>query len=77
MGLREYQNCGYQNRGLVYHYCFRSLIVLRLLLISGSISAVTLDVFDVGPTFAIVRWSSFNTSDEREVLGWIINYRET
>jgi len=33
-------------------------------------------VIAVDAEFALIRWDKFNTSDERQLLSWIVNYRE-
>jgi len=37
---------------------------------------VNIKVIVVAPDFALIRWDKFNTSDERQLLSWIVNYRE-
>jgi len=37
---------------------------------------VNIKVITVQSEFAVIRWDKFNTSDERQLLSWIVNYRE-
>jgi len=37
---------------------------------------VNIKVIAVTPGFAVISWDKFNTSDERQLLSWIVNYRE-
>jgi len=42
----------------------------------GEITLVDIKVIAVTAEFALIRWDKFNTSDERQLLSWIVNYRE-
>jgi len=37
---------------------------------------VNIMVILVNAEFAVISWDKFNTSDERQLLSWIVNYRE-
>jgi len=43
---------------------------------AGEITMVNIKVIAVNFEFAVIRWDKFNTSDERQLLSWIVNYRE-
>lgn len=44
--------------------------------VAGEITLVNIKVIAVTAEFAVIRWDKFNTSDERQLLSWFVNYRE-
>lgn len=46
-----------------------------LLWIAGSVKKMDLEV-RVGPNFAILSWQKFKLADSRQLLSYVINYRE-
>jgi len=46
------------------------------LVCTGEITIVNIKVIAVMSDHAVIRWDKFNTSDERQLLSWIVNYRE-
>ncbi|KAK2190050.1 hypothetical protein NP493_91g05005 [Ridgeia piscesae] len=44
--------------------------------VACDISTLKLDVIHVASTFAFIRWNNFHTNDHRELLSWVVNYRE-
>lgn len=45
--------------------------------VACEITAVDLTLVGRGAQFAILRWNKFNMSDERQLLSWVINIRQT
>ena len=44
--------------------------------VAGETSNIQLEVVQPQSTFAIIKWSNFHTADSREILSWVVNYRE-
>jgi len=44
--------------------------------VAGEITLVNIKVIAVQAQYAVICWDKFNTSDERQLLSWIVNYRE-
>ena len=42
----------------------------------GNITQIELRVWKKSHSFAIVHWSKFEMNDPRELLNWVLNYRE-
>ena len=51
-------------------------VLIGLCIVAGEITRVEIKVIAVTASFAVIRWDKFNTSDERQLLSWIVNYRE-
>ena len=44
--------------------------------LTGETFPIKLEVVSALSTFAIIRWANFHPKDTREILSWVVNYRE-
>ena len=47
-----------------------------LFVFPGNVSKISLSVWRALKTFAIISWTNFTPNDPRELLNWVISYRE-
>ena len=47
-----------------------------LVVLPGNVSKISLSVWRALKTFAIISWTNFTPNDPRELLNWVISYRE-
>lgn len=52
------------------------MTVLFSLLSAGDVTRIKVEAMSVTQFFAIVRWTNYLTADNRELLGWVVHYRE-